>query len=128
MWCLYQKRLQQGWKEADIPEKLVKVQAEVIKKMSPWAICRLVSGQHQKMQQSVRRISTADVVSHFAEAALAFKKQGRSPFLSDEDIWHEIESVGIPNQMGTKQKKKHQSTLQMVCLLSRVRRLDGLPL
>lgn len=95
LWLLYTERLNGGTPESSIPPTLRYVTAEVLGYKTPLGVCRSASGEHQRLQQSVKKTKTVDALRHFRLAALQKLNAGLSPELVDEELWVEIRSLGV---------------------------------
>ena len=82
--------------DANIPEELKFVDAEVLKHNANRELCRLAAGEHQANQKDVEGASTADVFSYLSLMAQE-KKKGplETPFMTDNEIWSHCKSLGI---------------------------------
>ena len=96
LWLLYAERRSAGTPECDIPITLRYVMAEVLCYKTPLGICQTASGEHQRLQHSVRKTKTVDALRHFRMAALQRIDMGLPPEMTDEELWLQIRSLGVP--------------------------------
>ena len=114
----------QGYKEADIPEGLKFVHAEVLRADTPYHIARLAAGQHQRQQTESQEVTTADLLNMMVKVAVKLQKSKGSPYMTDSQLYLTLDSMGIVKDSVLKKqgretknppKKEKSEEEQLVC-------------
>lgn len=106
LWLLWKSYSLRGSAEARIPPNIRFVRAEVISHKAPLGVCRAAAGDHHRRQGNVRATTTNDAIRHFRLAVEAkVKGEGREQFLTDDELWLELKSLGV--QLESHDQKKN---------------------
>lgn len=82
--------------DAQIPDEIKFVDAELLKHNTPKELCRLAAGEHQAHQKDVEGASTSDVFSYFyLMATEKMNSDLATPFMSDNEIFIHCRSLGL---------------------------------
>lgn len=115
IYLLYKQRQKAGVREEDIPENLRFLVAEVLSHKTPLSICQAACGHHQRTQHNVRAVRCVDALRHLRAAAAIKQGHTGAPYLTDEEIFIALKSLGIrpddqaPSTSPTKGKAKAQA-------------------
>ena len=100
---------------------------EILKVETPLEILSLAAGEHQGLQMEVSGAMTADVFAHMTLRCQAkANSHDQTPFLSDEELYVELLSVGLLPKVDTKTskatKRKKKDADELAVCLTPVRR------
>ena len=84
-------------KEEQINQSVRFVEAEIMRHGTPLQLCRLAAGEHQRVQQDTREVTTVDVIDMLRhECAKKFiTTQAQSSQLTDDELYVQLESMGV---------------------------------
>ena len=119
---MYDDLKEKMYKEEHISESVRFVHAEILKHDAPVQLCRLAAGEHQRVQQDTRDVTTADVIEMLIkECSKKFCASGgeSSCQLNDNELFVQLESLGLVKEsnMGKVPKNSKKTTDELlVCL------------
>ena len=115
---MYEDMREKMYKEDQIPEAVRYVHAEILKHDAPVQLCRLAAGEHQRVQQDTREVTTVDVIEMLnKESSKKFcASNGTSCQLTDNELFVQLESMGLVKEsnMGKVPKNSKKTTEELL--------------
>jgi hypothetical protein len=82
---------------------------EVVTQGAPLGLRQLLAGDHQRTQANSESASTADFFRGALDEAVRRKKLGKTPYMTDGEVWRQIRMSG----MKTEEPKKETNNPDM---------------
>ena len=133
LWRLYTDQRSANIPEDEIPEFLKFVWVEILGTSTPFEVRQLAAGEHQQIQSDTSDTLTHEVFRHLRKKALWLLSNGKSAFLDDQQLWLEVQAMGLfkkpdvqkgrKKAMGEARSKKGKSDEDLevrTCFLRRV--------
>ena len=92
--------------EEKIPAVYRKVAAEMIRCNTSLAVRRRLAGEHQAKQHDAHGATSSDNVAAFMRACRDKRAKLNEPFLTDNEVWMVIKTIGLDRDKSFEELKK----------------------